>query len=214
MTRVRIDLNISLDGFASGGQTPENPMGEDWGRLTGAYTATRTFRERVFGDTSGTGTRGIDDAYAAAYFEGVGAEIMGAAMFGLHSFGDDPDWKGWWGEQPPFGCPVYVLTHTAPRPSMPMLGGTTFHFRSGAIEDVLGEATEASGGLDVRVGGGVGTARAFLRAGLVDHLHVAMVPILLGRGNPLWDDLRGLELTHKVTTEVAESGTIHVTFAR
>jgi dihydrofolate reductase len=214
MTRIRIDLNISLDGYASGGHTPDHPMGADWERLTGAYTATRTFRERVLGDTSGAGTTGIDDAYAAGYFEGVGAEIMGAAMFGLHSFADDPDWRGWWGEQPPFGCPVYVLTHTAPRPSMPMQGGTTFHFRSAAIEDVLGEAIEAAGGLDVRVGGGVSTARAFLRAGLVDDLHVAMAPVLLGRGSSLWGDLRGLELTHKVTTEVAESGSVHVTFAR
>ena len=214
MTRVRIDLNISLDGYASGAHTPDNPMGEDWARLTGTYTATRTFRERVLGDTSGTGTSGMDDSYAAGYFEGVGAEVMGAAMFGLHSFADDPDWKGWWGDKPPFGCPVYVLTSTAPRPSLPMQGGTTFHFRSAAIEDVLAEASEAAGGLDVRVGGGVGTARAFLRAGLVDHLHVAIVPVLLGRGTRLWDDLRGLELTHRVTTEVAESGTIHVTFAR
>ena len=214
MTRVRIDLNISLDGFASGAPTPEHPMGEDWDRLTGAYTATRTFRERVFGDTSGSGTTGVDDAYAATYFEGVGAEIMGAGMFGLHAFPDDPDWKGWWDDTPPFGCPVYVLTHTAPRPSIPMQGGTTFHFRSTALEDVLAEATEAAGGLDVRVGGGVSTARAFLQAGLVDQLHVAIAPILLGRGDRLWDDVRGLELTHEVTTEVAESGTIHVTFAR
>jgi len=215
MTRVRIDLNISLDGYASStGHSPENPMGEDWERLTAAYAATRTFRERVLGDTSGIGTTGLDEAYAAAYFEGLGAEMMGAAMFGLHSFPDDPDWKGWWGDQPPFGTPVYVLTHTAPRPPIVMQGGTTFHFRSAAIEDVLAEAIEAAGGLDVRVGGGVSTARAFLRAGLVDRLHVAIAPILLGRGDRLWDDLRGLELTHKVTTEVAESGTIHVTFTR
>lgn len=214
MTRVRIDLNISLDGYASGAPTPENPMGEDWQRLTAAYGATRTFRERVLGDTSGTGTTGIDDWYAAAYFEGVGAEIMGAAMFGLHSFPDDPDWKGWWGDQPPFGASVYVLTHTAPRPSIPMDGGTIFRFRSAAIEDVLAEAIEAADGSDVRVGGGVSTARDFLRAGLVDQLHVAIAPILIGRGTRLWDDLRGLELTHKVTTEVAQSGTIHVTFAR
>lgn len=215
MTRVRIDLNISLDGVAAPADpTPENPMGADWGPLTAAYAATRTFRERVLGDTSGAGTTGVDDAYAAAYFEGIGAEIMGAAMFGLHSFPDDPDWKGWWGDEPPFGCPVFVLTHTAPRPSIPMHAGTTFHFRSSAIEDVLAEAAEAAGGLDVRVGGGVGAAREFLRAGLVDQLHVAIAPILLGRGTRLWDDVRGLELTHKVTTEVAESGTIHVTFTR
>ncbi len=214
MTRVRIDLNISLDGYSANDQTPENPMGEDWARLTAAYVATRTFRERVFGDTSGAGTTGMDDAYAAAYFEGVGAEIMGAGMFGLHSFPDDPHWKGWWGDQPPFGTAVYVLTHTAPRPPIPMQGGTTFHFRNAPIQDVLAEATAAAGGLDVRVGGGVGTARAFLRAGLVDHLHVAIAPMLVGRGDRLWDDLRGLDLTHKVTTDTAESGTIHVTFAR
>lgn len=214
MTRVRIDLNISLDGFASADQTAENPMGEDWERLTAAYVATRTMQERVFGDTSGSGTTGTDDAYAAAYFEGVGAEIIGAAMFGLHSFPDNPDWKGWWGDHPPFGCPVYVLTHTAPRPSIEMQGGTTFHFRSAAIEDVLAEAADAAAGRDVRVGGGVGTAHDFLLAGLADQLHVAIAPVLLGRGTRLWDDLRGLDLTHKVTTEMAESGTTHVTFTR
>jgi dihydrofolate reductase len=214
MTRVRIDLFASLDGYTSTtDHAPENPMGQDWGRLTAAYTATRTFHERVLG-TSRTGTTGIDDSHAAAHFEGIGAEIMGAAMFGLHTFPDDPDWKGWWGDEPPFGTPVYVLTHTAPRPSIPMQGGTTFHFRSTAIEDVLAEATGAAGGLDVRVGGGVSTARDFLRAGLVDQLHLMVAPIVLGRGTRLWDDLRGLELTHKVATEVAESGTIHVTFTR
>ncbi|AGL20060.1 dihydrofolate reductase family protein [Actinoplanes sp. N902-109] len=214
MTRVRIDLFAALDGCTSAGQGPENPMGDDWGRLTAAYAATRTFHERVFGDTSGKGTTGVDDAYAAAHFEKIGAEIMGAAMFGLHTFPDDPEWQGWWGAEPPFGTPVYVLTHTAPRPSIPMPGGTTFHFRNAAIEDVLAEATDAAGGLDVRVGGGVGTARDFLRAGLVDDLHVMIAPIVLGRGTRLWDDLRGLDQTHKVTTEVAESGTIHVTFTR
>ena len=215
MTRVRIDLFTSLDGYtAAADQSPDNPMGPDWGRLTAAYIATRTFRERIFGDTTGAGTTGVDDSHAAAFFEGVGAEIMGAAMFGLHSFPDDPEWKGWWGDKPPFGTPVYVLTHTAPRPSIEMQGGTTFHFRNASIEDVLAEATETAGGLDVRVGGGVGTARAFLRAGLVDELHLRVAPIILGRGTRLWDDLAGLDLTHSVTTEVAESGTIHVTFTR
>jgi dihydrofolate reductase len=215
VTRVRIDLFISLDGYASTtDQTPTNPMGEDWGRLTAAYAATRTFHERVFGDTSGAGTTGVDDSYASAHFEGVGAEIMGATMFGLHAFPDDPNWKGWWGDEPPFGTPVFVLTHTAPRPSIPMQGGTTFHFRSGAIKDVLAEATGAAGGADVRIGGGTGTARAFLRAGLVDDLHLMVAPILLGRGTRLWDDLPALDLTHTVTTEVAESGTVHVTFRR
>jgi dihydrofolate reductase len=215
MTRVRIDLNISLDGYTSAkDNASDNPMGADWESLTAAFTATRTFHQRGLGDTSGAGTTGVDDAYAAAYFGGIGAEIMGAAMFGLHSFPADQGWRGWWGDKPPFGTPVYVLTHTAPRPSIPMQGGTTFHFRSAPIEDVLTEATEAAGGLDVRVGGGISTARAFLLAGLVDHLHVAIAPILLGRGNRLWDDLRGLELSHTVRAEVAQSGTIHVTFTR
>lgn len=214
MTRVRLDMFASLDGYTPAEPTPDEPMGVGWGRLTAAYTATRTFRERVFGDTSGAGTTGVDDRYAAAFFDGVGAEIMGAGMFGLHSFPDDPDWKGWWGDRPPFGTPVYVLTSTAPRPSIPMEGGTTFHFRSGAIEEVLAEATEAAGGRDVRVGGGYGTARAFLRAGLIDDLHLMVAPVLLGRGNLLWDDLQGMDVTHRVTTEVAESGEIHLTFAR
>jgi len=214
MTRVRIDLFSSLDGCTPSDSSPDNPMGEDWGLLTAAYAATRTFRERVLGDTSGAGTVGVDDAYAAAQPVGIGAEILGAAMFGLHAFPHDPDWKGWWGDEPPFGTPVYVLTGTAPRPSIAMAGGTTFHFRSGAIADVLAEAVEAAGGLDVRVGGGISTARAFLRAGLVDDLHVALAPIVLARGNRVWDDLRGLETTHEMTSEVSESGTIHVTFRR
>lgn len=107
MTRVRIDLFSSLDGYTSAGGGPDNPMGEDWQPLTAAYLATRTMRQRVLGDTSGAGTSGVDDAYAGAFFERIGAEIMGAAMFGLHAFPDDPDWKGWWGEEPPFGFPVY-----------------------------------------------------------------------------------------------------------
>jgi dihydrofolate reductase len=214
VTRVRIDLNISLDGFAAGVPTPEHPMGEGWDRLTAAYLATRTMRRRVLGDTTGAGTTGVDDAYAAAYFEGVGAEVMGAGMFGLHSYPDDPDWRGWWGEEPPFRCPVFVLTGTAPRPSIPMEGGTTFHFRPGPIEEVLAEAVEAARGRDVRIGGGVGTARAFLRAGLVDDLHVGIAPVLLGEGSRLWDELRGLDVTHRVRSEVAESGTLHVTFSR
>jgi dihydrofolate reductase len=214
MTHVRMDLFISLDGFTPDDPSPEEPMGADWGRLTAAYAETRTFRERVFGDTSGAGTTGVDDRHAAAFAEGVGAEIMGAGMFGLHTFPDDPHWQGWWGDEPPFGTPVYVLTHTAPRPPIEMQGGTTFHFRSAVIEDVLAEATEAAGGLDVRVGGGYGTARDFLRAGLVDDLHLVVAPILLGRGHRLWDDLTGIELTHQLTSEVAESGTIHITLTR
>jgi dihydrofolate reductase len=211
---VRVDLMISLDGFATTtDQTPEVPFGEDWPRLVGAYAATRTFRERVFKDTTGAGTTGVDDAYARAYFENIGAEIMGAGMFGLHNFPDDPNWRGWWGEEPPFRVPVFVLTHK-PRPSLEMAGGTTFHFVSAAPADVLRQAASVADGGDVRVGGGPSVVRDFLKAGLVDRLHVAITPILLGRGIRLWDDLRGLEAGYAVTSETAESGVIHLTFQR
>ncbi|TLF53230.1 dihydrofolate reductase family protein [Nocardia cyriacigeorgica] len=214
MGRVRVDLNISLDGYATTtDQTPEDPMGQDWGRLVASYVATRTFRERVFGDTSGAGTTGVDDKYAAAYFEGVGAEIMGAGMFGLHAHPGDPDWKGWWGPNPPFGVPVFVLTHEQ-RPTLEMEGGTTFHFLQDTPEDALALAQKAAGDLDVRIGGGISVVRTYLAAGLVDQLHVGIAPILLGRGERLWDDLRELESGYTVNSEVAESGTIHVTFSR
>jgi len=214
MTRVRMNLFASLDGYTPSDATPDSPMGEDWGRLTAAWASTRTFRERIFGDTSGAGTTGVDDRVGREFFEGIGAEILGAGMFGLHSFPDDPDWKGWWGDTPPFGTPVFVLTSTAPRPAIEMDGGTTFHFRNASPEDVLAEATEAAGGQDVRVGGGYRTARAFLQAGLVDDLHLMITPVFLGRGNRLFDDLTGMDRTHTVTTEVAESGTLHVTLTR
>jgi dihydrofolate reductase len=211
---VRVDLNISLDGFATTtDQTPENPFGDDWGRLTDAYVSTRTFRERVLHDTSGEGTTGVDDAYARAYFAELGAEIMGAGMFGLHEHRDDPDWRGWWGEEPPFHVPVFVLTHT-PRPSIEFANGTVFHFLESTPENALARATDAASGGDVRIGGGPTTIRPFLQAGLVDRLHVAIAPILLGRGIRLWDELRGLEQGYEVTTETAESGIVHVTFAR
>lgn len=211
---VRIDLNLSLDGVgATVDQTPENPMGEDWGRLVSAYVGTRTFRERVLHETTGEGTTGVDDRYAAAYFEAVGAEIMGAGMSGLHSFPDDPDWRGWWGEEPPFRVPVLVLTHRE-RPAIEFANGTRFEFLSTTPEDALARAKELAGDEDIRVGGGVSVARDFLRAGLVDRLHVAIAPIVLGRGVHLWDGLTGLDREYTVTSEVAESGVNHVTFTR
>lgn len=211
---VRIDLMISLDGFATTtDQTPDKPFGEDWSRLVDAYVSTKTFRERVLKDTSGRGTTGTDDDYAKAYFENIGAEIMGAGKFGLHNFPDDPNWRGWWGEEPPFQYPVFVLTHKE-RPTLEMAGGTTFHFINTSIEDALDRAVGAANGKDVRVGGGPTVARAYLKAGLVDHLHVYVTPILLGRGIRLWDDLRGLETGYTVTSETSESGTIHITFQR
>jgi dihydrofolate reductase len=211
---VRVDLNISLDGVAMPADpTPENPMGEDWGRLVADYMATRTFRHRVFGDDSGGGTTGIDDRYAAAYFEGIGAEVMGAGMFGLHSFPDDPDWRGWWGDEPPFRVPVIVLTHRR-RETIPFANGTRFEFSSESITDAVTRAQRLAGDADVRVGGGLSTVRSALDADLVDRLHVAVRPVILGRGGRLWDDLRGLDERYRVTSEVAESGVVHVTFAR
>jgi dihydrofolate reductase len=211
---VRVDLNISLDGFATTtDQTPENPFGADWSRLVDAYVATRSFRARVLHETSGEGTTGVDDEYAQAYFAEVGAEIMGAGMFGLHANADDPDWRGWWGDEPPFRVPVFVLTHTS-RPALEMAGGTTFHFLSVTPRDALDRALGAADRKDVRIGGGPTVVREFLKAGLVDRLHVAIVPILLGRGIRLWDDLRGLEDGYSVTSEVAPSGVTHLTFSR
>jgi len=211
---VRVDLMISLDGFATTtDQTPDNPFGQDWSRLVANYAATRTFRERVLHDTSGEGTTGIDDRYAQDYFDNIGAEIMGAGKFGLHAHPDDPDWKGWWGDEPPFRCPVFVLTHLQ-RPTLAMSGGTTFHFLAAEPADALAKATAAAAGRDVRIGGGPTMVRDFLKAGLVDRLHVAITPILLGRGIRLWDDLRGLENGYSVSSETAESGTVHLTFQR
>lgn len=214
MTRVRADLMISLDGFATTtDQSPENPFGDDWRRLTEHYAATKTFRERVLGDTTGAGTTGTDDEFAVGYFEGIGAEIMGAGKFGLHAHPDDPDWRGWWGETPPFGYPVFVLTHEQ-RPSLEMQGGTSFHFLSATPEEALAVATEAADGADVRIGGGPTSLMPYLTAGLVDELHVAITPILLGRGIRLWDDLRGFERDYQVSSVAAPSGVTHVTFTR
>jgi len=211
---VRIDLNISLDGVAMpANQSAESPMGEDWGRLVADYAATRTFRERVMHDTSGKGTTGVDDRYAVAYFDGIGAEIMGAGMFGFHSFPDDPDWRGWWDDEPPFHYPVLVLTHRE-HPPIDFANGTRFEFLAATPEVALARAAELAGGADIRIGGGAGVARDFLAAGLVDRLHVAIAPIVLGRGLRLWADLRDLDRDYTVTSEVAESGVIHVTFAR
>ena len=210
---VRIDLNISLDGFATAtDQTPDD-MGEDWPRLVGAYVATRTFRERVLHDTSGQGTTGLDDAYAQAYFAEVGAEIMGAGMFGFHAFPDDGDWQGWWGDEPPFHCPVFVLTHTE-RPALSMQGGTTFTFLSASVEDVLERALRAAGDRDVRIGGGPATVRQYLREGLIDELHLAISPVLLGRGEPLWAGLDLRALGYRCVASVASDKATHVVLQR
>ncbi|MGH8955755.1 MAG: dihydrofolate reductase family protein [Microbacterium sp.] len=211
---VRVDLNVSLDGLATTtDQSPENPFGEDWSRLVGAYTATRTFRSRVLGDTSGAGTTGVDERYAQEYFEGVGAEIMGAGMFGLHQNPDDTEWRGWWGDEPPFEVPVFVLTH-ARREPIEFANGTVFHFLETTPEEALARAAAVSGDRDVRVGGGIDVVRQFLRAGLVDRLHLAVNPLVIGSGQRIWDGLRGIENDYELRSEVAESGVIHLNFRR
>ena len=207
------NFTVSTDGFGAGeGQSLERPFGSaDPGALMAWAFGTASFPNR----TAPGGSRGLDDYFTRDFANNIGAEIMGRNKFGpQRGPWTDHEWQGWWGDEPPFGHPVFVLTSTAPRPSIEMSGGTTFHFRSAPVEEVLAEAREAAGGQDVRVGGGVSTARAYLTAGLVDDLHVMVAPILLGRGERLWDDLRGLEQTHDVRSEVADSGTIHVTFTR
>jgi dihydrofolate reductase len=143
----------------------------------------------------------------------IGAEIMGAGKFGPPGWHEDPQWRGWWGDNPPFRTPTFVLTHH-PRPSLEMEGGTTFHFLDAAPADALEVARDAAGGMDVRIGGGLTTMRSFLAAGLVDDLHVVQVPIVLGRGVRLWDGLEGLEQQYGVEAVTTPSGVTHLTFTR
>jgi dihydrofolate reductase len=163
------------------------------------------------GDTPGT--EGIDNAFAERFAPGIGAEIMGAGKFGPPGWQEDPEWRGWWGEDPPFHTPTFVLTHR-PRPPMEMDGGTTFYFLDTSPAEALAAAKEAAAGLDVRIGGGPTVVRDFLAAGLVDDLHVVQVPILLGRGVRLWDGLEGLELQYDVEAVSSPSGVTHFTFTR
>ncbi len=191
---------------------PEVPFGEDWPRLVGAYAATRTVRERVFKDTTGAGTTGVDDEYAKAYFANVGAEIIGAGMFGLHNFPDDPNWRGRWGDEPPFHTPVFVLTHHV-RPSF-TLSDTTFHFVDADPATALEQAREAAQGKDVRLGGGVSTIREFLDADLVDTMHVAVSPIEFGSGLRLWETPDELRDRFNLEIVPSPSGVTHHLFWR
>ena len=213
MSRVRIhNFSISLDGFATGeGQAFETPFGHAGHRLHEWMMATRFARREVFGEEGGT--EGFDDAMAVRHGPGIGAEIMGANKFGPPGWQDDPEWRGWWGDDPPFHTPTYVLTHR-PLPPMEMEGGTTFHFLDAAPEEALEVARDAAAGQDVRIGGGPTMMREFLAAGLVDHLHVVLVPILLGRGVRLWDGLEGLEQQYDVESVTTPSGVTHITFTR
>ena len=213
MSRVRVhNFSISLDGFATGeGQALDTPFGHAGHRLHEGMFATRYARREILGESGGT--EGVDDAMAERHGPGIGAEIMGANKFGPPGWQDDPEWRGWWGEDPPFHTPVFVLTHH-PRPSIEMEGGTVFHFVDADPQEALELAREAAGGLDVRIGGGPTMVRDFLAADLIDTTHVVQVPILLGRGVRLWDGLEALEQRYDVEAVLTPSGVTHLTFTR
>lgn len=194
MPRLRVhNLSMSLDGYVAGPhQSVDHPLGIGGEQLHGWIFAT-AFGQAMLGNDGGSA--GVDHAFAVAGTTGIGATIMGRNMFGpvrgpwSEDAGPDGPWRGWWGENPPFHHPVFVMTHHL-RPALEMEGGTTFHFVDAPPEVVLELAAEAAAGGDVRLGGGAATVRAFLGAGLVDELHVALVPALLGSGERLFEGTR------------------------
>jgi len=213
MSQVRVhNFSVSLDGYGTGeGQSLEAPFGHAHGRLLEWFMATPTFRG-MHGEPGGSS--GVDAAFASNWGPGIGAEIMGRNKFGpQRGPWENEEWKGWWGDDPVFHTPVFVLTHHA-RPSIEMKGGTTFHFIDATPAEALAAAREAAGGLDVRIGGGVATVRQFLAADLIDHMHIAAVPIVLGRGERLWDGSEGLEDRFDIEAVSAPSGVTHLTFTR
>ena len=212
MTLLRVhNFSISLDGFGTGeGQSRDLHFGHAGERLHDWMFATRRGRE-MLGQAGGGA--GVDDVFTRQNDPGIGAEIMGAGKFGHPGWEDEPDWKGAWGSNPPFHTPVFVLTHHTRSP-IEMEGGTTYHFLDASPADALATAREAAGGKDVRLGGGATVIREFLAAGLVDHMHVVVVPILLGRGVRLWDELEGLEERYEIEATSAPSGVTHLTFTR
>ena len=212
MSLARVQFfSVSLDGFGTGeGLSREEPFGHAGERLHQWMFATRWWHERQ-GEPGGSG--GIDDALLRLHEPGVGAEIMGSGKFGPPGWRDDPEWKGWWGPNPPFHTPTFVMTHH-PRPPMQMEGGTTFHFLDASPSEALVTARQAAGGQDVRIGGGATTIREFLTAGLIDQMHVVVVPIVLGRGVRLWDAQEGLESSFDIEAVSSPSGVTHLTFTR
>lgn len=213
MTRVRVEsFTISLDGYGAGpDQGVENPLGvggealHDW--LVGAHTW-----RQVHGKEGGTA--GIDDEFAGRSSRNVGAWIMGRNMFGpVRGPWQDASWKGWWGKNPPFHGPVFVLTHHA-HPSIEMEGGTTFHFVTGGIHEALDQARRAADGKDVQIGGGPETIRQYLRGGLIDELHVAIVPLLLGSGERLFEGVDMRAAGYECVQFVASEKATHVVLAR
>ena len=213
MSRVRVhNFSVSLDGFGTGeGQSLEAPFGHAAHRLHEWFFATRTFHQ-MHGEPGGS--TGVDDCFASNWGPGIGAEIMGRNKFEpLSGRSAETEWRGWWGDDPPFHTPVFVLTHQ-PRPSIEMAGGTTFRFIDAGPVEAVERAREAAGGLDVRIGGGPSTIRQFLAAGLIDHMHIVIVPIVLERGEALWGGLEGLEQGFAVEAVSSPSGVTHVTFTR
>ena len=199
-------MSISIDGFGTGeGLTDEEPFGHAGERL----------HEWMFATSPGGGgdEHGTDAGFVARAWDGIGAEIMGRRKFHVGTGPIPEDWQGFWGPEPPFHTPVFVLTHH-PRPSLEMAGGTTFHFLDASAEEALDAARAAAGGLDVRLGGGPETVREFLDADLVDELHVVVVPILLGRGQRLWDGQEGLEQRYEVSTVPGDDGVTHLLLTR
>jgi dihydrofolate reductase len=210
MSKVRVhNLAMSLDGYVAGpNQSLNDPLGVGGTGLHEWVFATRSGRQ-MMGGLDG-GDEGLDDEFVAKGTAGIGATIMGRNMFGpvRGSWGDDA-WTGWWGESPPFHHPVFVLTHHE-RPSISMDGGTTFHFVSDGIEAALERAVDAADGNDIRVGGGAATVQQYLRAGLIDDLHLAIVPILLGNGERLFDHLDGGPDGYKCVEFVSSPAVTHV----
>jgi len=206
------NFSISLDGYGTGeGQSLESPFGHAGVRLHEWFFPTRAFRA-MQGEPGGSA--GVDDAFASNWGTGIGAEIMGRNKFGpQRGPWENEEWKGWWGDNPPFHTPVFVLTHHS-RLSVEMKGGTTFHFIDASPAEALAAAREAASGLDVRIGGGPATVRQFLAADLIDHMHIVLVPIVLGRGERLWDGFEGLDERFDIEAVSSPSGVTHLTFTR
>ena len=210
ISKLRIaSFTISLDGFGAGpNQSLEHPLGVGGASIHKWAFSTRTFQSRVLGSEGGAA--GPDDDFAARGFSNVGAWILGRNMFGpIRGPWPDDSWKGWWGDNPPYHTPVFVLTHHA-RQSIVMDGGTTFHFVTDGIHKALELAAEAAAGQDVRLGGGVATIRQYLRAGLVDEMHVAVAPVLLGTGENLFAGIDMTALGFRCVEHVATQHATHV----
>ncbi len=210
MTRLRVNsYTISLDGFGAGpDQSLDTPLGVGGEELHEWMFGTRTFQQ-LYGDPA-TGSTGVDDAFAVRGFENLGAWILGRNMFGpVRGPWPDESWTGWWGDTPPYHCPVFVLTHH-PRPPLDMDGGTVFHFVTDGFEAAVRQARAAAGGKDVRVGGGVATIQQGLRTGLIDELHVAVAPVLLGRGARPFDGVDLVALGYECAEHVGTPHATHV----